>query len=75
MVSRMRACAQFRHLGNLPARHRAPHLIYAAAIHHRCPPAAKPPRHLIHGPGLVLGDLAKQSGVAHARMRPDASCA
>ncbi len=26
----------------------------------------------VEGPGL--GDLVKQSGVAHARMRPDASC-
>ena len=69
-----KACTQFRHRSNITARHRATHLIYLAAIHHRCGLPAWPPRHLIHGTGLVLGDLVKQSGVANARMRPDASC-
>ena len=30
-----KACTQFRHRSTITARHRATHLIYLAAIHHR----------------------------------------
>jgi|HubBroStandDraft_5_1064220.scaffolds.fasta_scaffold79021_2 hypothetical protein len=65
-----KACTRFRHLSNVPARRRATHLIYLASIHCR----HSHPIIRSAGPGLVLGDLVKQSGMANARMRPDASC-
>ncbi len=37
---RRKACTQFRHRSNIPARRRATHLIYLAAIDHRCGPPA-----------------------------------